>query len=74
MIRLPWRREKPKFKSRTVIELFKGDEPVLRIDLPTVIEEDDDGRYPMVQAHSRKYEPMEIDGLQVTMRHRQIDG
>jgi uncharacterized radical SAM superfamily Fe-S cluster-containing enzyme len=71
--RIRLRRRQPEFRSRTVVILYSKGEPALRIDLPTVIEEDADGKFPMVQAHDRTYDPMEIDGISVSMRHRQID-
>jgi hypothetical protein len=59
-----------------VIELIGSGQTIMRIDLPTVIEEDDDGQYPLVQAHDRNYDPPlpAVDAISVTMRHRSLDG
>lgn len=66
--------EQLQWKSNAVIEFFRGEEVVLRVDLPLVVEEDGDGPYPLLASHNRDYDPeIVFDGIRVNTRHRALD-
>jgi hypothetical protein len=75
--RIRRRKKQSEWQHRAVIELLDDSgETIIRFDLPMVIEEDDEGRYPLIQQHDRNFDPplSPASAVSVTMRHKRLDG
>lgn len=62
-----------KWQQRVVVILRHEGENVLRMDIPLVLEEDDDGIYPTIQFHHRHLREFKVDEVEASPRHRGFD-